>query len=168
MPNRIADARQFAVAAHGSQTYGFEPYSVHLDAVAASASPFGEDAQVCAYLNDVVEDTNVSIDSIRDRFGEQMAQYVSLLTDESGVNRKERKARTNAKLKAVPAELNLALIVKAADRLSNLQASAKSADQSKLEMYRKEHAAFSDAVYRAGLCDALWQAMDRILAPATK
>ena len=164
MADRVAEARQFAIAAHGDQTYGSEPYSVHLDAVAAIVSPYGEDAQVCAYLHDVVEDTDIPIDRIRREFGDQIAKYVSLLTDEPGVNRKERKARTNAKLKAVPTELNSALIVKAADRLANLQASVRSADQSKLQMYHKEHSAFADAVYRAGLCDALWQEMDRILA----
>lgn len=164
MSDRVADARQFAIAAHGSQTYGSEPYSVHLDAVARIASAYGEDAQVCAYLHDVVEDTDTPLDSIRDRFGELMAKYVALLTDKAGVNRKERKARTNAKLKAVPAELSLALVVKASDRLANLRASAASEDDSKLQMYRQEHPAFTDAVHREGLCDSLWHEMNYLLS----
>lgn len=160
----VADARQFAVAAHGNQTYGTELYVVHLDAVAHIVSAFGSDAQVCAYLHDVVEDTEVPLDAIRDRFGEQMAVYVLLLTDEAGANRKERKARTNAKMKATPPELNIALVVKAADRLANLRASVVSSNYSKLQMYRNEHQAFIEAVYRAGLCDSFWKEMDLILS----
>ena len=123
MQDRVTLARDFAIAAHGDQKYGLDPYSVHLDAVAALASTFGEDAQVIGYLHDVVEDTPVKIDVVREQFGDKIAACVSLLTDEPGVNRKERKARTNAKLQAVSTELNLALVVKAADRLANLRCS---------------------------------------------
>lgn len=161
---RIVAAREFAVAAHGDQKYGTEPYSVHLDAVAAIAAPYGDEAKVCAYLHDVVEDTDVPLEAIRERFGDLIAKCVDLLTDEPGLNRKERKARTNAKLKAVPEELQAALLVKCADRLANLRASAASSDPGKLAMYRKEHPAFRDAAFRPGLCDELWHEMDEILA----
>ena len=163
MTDRVPLARDFAIAAHGDQRYGVNPYSVHLDAVTEIVSPYGEDAQVIAYLHDVVEDTPVKIDVIREQFGDKIAACVSLLTDEPGVNRKERKARTNAKLQAVSTEMNLALVVKAADRLANLRASAESSDASKLQMYRREHAPFREAVFRPGLCDELWNEMDRLV-----
>ncbi len=57
----------------------------------------------------------------------------------------------------------MALEVKAADRLANLRMSAGSGSDSKLDMYRREHTAFRQAAYRPGLCDELWQEMDRIL-----
>lgn len=107
MTDRVPLARDFSIAAHGDQRYGVNPYSVHLDAVTEIVSPYGEDAQVIAYLHDVVEDTPVKIDVIREQFGDKIAACVSLLTDEPGVNRKERKARTNAKLQAVSTEMNL-------------------------------------------------------------
>jgi (p)ppGpp synthase/HD superfamily hydrolase len=144
MQDRVTLARDFAIAAHGDQRYGTDPYSFHLDAVAALVSMYGEDAQVVAYLHDVVEDTPVKIELIREKFGDMIAACVSLLTDEPRINRKERKARTNAKLQTVSTNLSLVLIVKAADRLANLRAAANSSDASKLQMYGREHAPFRD------------------------
>jgi guanosine-3',5'-bis(diphosphate) 3'-pyrophosphohydrolase len=164
----LTDARAFAIAAHGDQTYGNQPYSFHLDAVVELLAPFGKVAQIVGYLHDVVEDTAVSIQTVREMFGDRVADCVALVTDETGANRKERKTRTNAKLVGVSGEKELALVVKAADRLANLQMSARGGPGSKLDMYRREHLAFRQAVFRPGLCDELWQEMDRILGASGK
>ena len=42
---------------HGDQRYGSRPYHAHLDALAELVKEHGEEAQVLAYLHDVVEDT---------------------------------------------------------------------------------------------------------------
>jgi (p)ppGpp synthase/HD superfamily hydrolase len=160
----IREAREFALKAHGNQKYGEQPYSVHLESVAELLVPFGEEAQMLGYLHDVVEDTKTRIEEIEQRFGQQIARCVELLTDEPGKNRRERRARTNAKLSQVGKEDELALIVKAADRLANLRASVICSDQSKLQMYRKEHPAFKQAVFRKDLCDDLWQEMSIIVS----
>lgn len=89
---------------------------------------------------------------------------MQLVTDEPGPNRQERKARTNAKLSRVSDDLHLALIVKAADRLANLRVSARGGSDSKLDMYRGEHAAFRAAAFRPGLCDEFWAGMEQILS----
>lgn len=163
MLKALTHARSFAIAAHGDQMYGDQPYVFHLDAVVGLLAPFGDQAQVAGYLHDVVEDTDVPLQKVREEFGDRIADCVALVTDEKGVNRKERKARTNAKLSAVTSDKEMALIVKAADRLANLQMSVRGGTGSKLEMYRSEHSAFRLAAYRPGLCDELWQEMDRIL-----
>jgi guanosine-3',5'-bis(diphosphate) 3'-pyrophosphohydrolase len=93
-------ARIFAIAAHAEQKYGHHPYSFHLDAVAALASPYGEEAVVVAYLHDTAEDTQITIAEVESKFGSKVAACVSLLTDEPGANRKERKAKAYAKLVA--------------------------------------------------------------------
>jgi (p)ppGpp synthase/HD superfamily hydrolase len=162
-PEAVTSARAFALAAHADQRYGGQPYSYHLDAVATLLAPFGETAQVVGYLHDVVEDTPVTVEEVRSAFGEFVARCVLLLTDEPGANRRERKAKTNAKLAKVTGGEELALIVKAADRLANVRESAKGGNGSKLEMYRKEHAAFRQAAYRPGLCDTLWQEIEALL-----
>ncbi|AWM36060.1 Bifunctional (p)ppGpp synthase/hydrolase RelA [Gemmata obscuriglobus] len=164
MVEAVGRARAFAVVAHGEQRYGDQPYSVHLDAVAELLAPFGDVAQVIGYLHDVVEDTDVPLDTVRQGFGDRVAACVSLVTDEPGANRRERKAKTNAKLSTVSGEESLALVVKAADRLANLRASASNDSGSKLGMYRREHPAFRESAYRPGLCDSLWREMDRILS----
>jgi (p)ppGpp synthase/HD superfamily hydrolase len=159
----VSQARAFALAAHADQRYGEHPYAYHLDAVAALLAPYGAEAQVIGYLHDVVEDTSVPTNEIRSQFGDLAASCVALVTDVPGANREERKVLTNSKLAAVTGSQELALIVKAADRLANLQMSASSESGSKLEMYRLEHEAFRRAAYRPGLCEGLWQEMNLIL-----
>ena len=161
----VARARAFAIAAHGDQRYGEQPYVVHLGAVAELAGPYGNAARAVAYLHDVVEDTGVTPDEVRRSFGDRVADCVAVVTDPPGDSRAGRKATSHAKLAAASGALELALIVKAADRLANLRASAAGGrGSSKLEMYRREHPAFRAAAHRPGLCDPLWAEMDRILA----
>lgn len=160
----IAAARAFALRAHGDQRYGDHPYVTHLDEVAAILEPYGIEAQVAGYLHDTVEDTDATVEEVADRFGSHMGEVVGLLTDEEGANRKERKAKTCAKLAAVGPHLSLALIAKAGDRLGNVRACVRNANAGLLAMYRDEHAAFRQAAYRPGLCDELWAELDRLLA----
>jgi (p)ppGpp synthase/HD superfamily hydrolase len=164
MTDLVNKARELAVRAHGDQKYGEQPYVVHLQAVAEILVPFGETARAIAYLHDVVEDTAVSTADVEDEFGHFVAECVGVLTDEPGVNRKERKARTYAKLAEVGPRLHLALVVKAADRLANIQACIADKRDSLLSTYRREHSAFRSAAYRPGLCDGLWREMELALA----
>jgi (p)ppGpp synthase/HD superfamily hydrolase len=157
-------ARSFAVAAHGEQKYGDHPYSYHLDAVAAIASPYGEEAAVVAFLHDTVEDTSATLGEIEGQFGSAIAACVALLTDEPGATRKERKATTYAKLARVSGPTELALLVKAADRLANVRACVQDRKANLWELYRSEHEVFKQAAYRANLCDPLWAELDQLLA----
>jgi hypothetical protein len=62
----IQRAREFALQAHGNQRYGSHPYSYHLDAVADLLAPFGDEAQIAAYLHDTGEHTkSLSAKSLR-------------------------------------------------------------------------------------------------------
>lgn len=164
MPSTRELARAFAVAAHGDQKYGDHPYAYHLDAVAGIAEPYGEDAVTVAYLHDIVEDTPVAVADVESRFGPHVAACVALLTDEPGDNRKERKARTYAKLAQISGLRELALIVKAADRLANVGACVQDRNQRLYRVYQGEQPVFRQAAYRPGLCDALWQELDDLLA----
>lgn len=166
MNEKVAKARQMAVAAHGEQKYGTHPYAVHLDEVARICKPFGEDAQIVAYLHDTLEDTALTMPDIEAVFGTFTACCVALLTDPPAPNRKERKARSYAKLGSISESVpeSLALIVKAADRLANVRASFVSRNLGLLDMYRKEHEAFRIAVHRPGLNDDLVLVVDHLLA----
>ncbi|RQP25373.1 HD domain-containing protein [Piscinibacter terrae] len=160
-------ARSLAVRAHGDQKYGEHPYVVHLDDVAALAQPYGEVAVAVAYLHDVVEDTTVGLAEVEDQFGKAVAACVALLTDEPGANRKERKTKTCAKLAQVRADNEVALVVKAADRLANVRACVTDGKKGLLSVYQGEHAAFRLAAFRPGLCDALWIELDSLLKDGT-
>jgi len=157
-------ARSFAIEAHGDQRYGEKPYVVHLDAVAALASPYGDDAAAIAYLHDTGEDTATTLDEIEREFGPRIAACVALVTDEPGSNRKERKAKTYAKLAGVSGRNEVALVVKAADRLANVRACVHDRNRGLWEMYRREHRVFRESVYRSSLCEPLWAELDVLLA----
>lgn len=156
-------AREFAVAAHGEQRYGTQPYAYHLDEVVALLTPYGEQAMLVGYLHDVVEDTHVTLDEVATEFGPFVAQCVAILSDEPGENRQQRKAKTYQKMAAVQGETTLALIVKTADRLANVTACIETNNQRLLALYQKEQPAFYQAAYRAGLCDDLWQQLEKQL-----
>ncbi|MDH6169095.1 (p)ppGpp synthase/HD superfamily hydrolase [Variovorax boronicumulans] len=157
-------ARNYAIAMHGDQKYGPHPYVHHLDAVVALLQPYGEKARVVGYLHDVVEDTDATVPDVQARFGDLVARCVSLLTDAPGANRKERKARTYAAMALVTGDEELALVVKAADRLANVRACVADGHRQLWDTYRGEHPTFRAAAFRAGQCDPLWAELDLLLS----
>lgn len=158
----ISKAREFAKSAHGEQKYGEFPYSVHLDEVASIAKPYGTNAEIVAYLHDVVEDTNITTQEVEDVFGSLVARCVLILSDEPGDTRKIRKAATYKKMASVSGDENLALLVKAADRLANMRACVRANDEDFLNMYKSENVVFKKAAYREKLCDGIWAEIDAI------
>lgn len=157
-----AEARDFAVRAHGDQKYGRHPYWVHLDSVAKIALKYGDTAEIIAYLHDVVEDTHVQLSEIEAKFGKLVSDAVGILTDEPGKDRKERKAKTYAKMARVSGDTEIALIVKAADRLANIRTCVAEGNKELLAMYKAEHAIFKEAVYRPNACNEIWLELENI------
>ncbi|MGE5298524.1 MAG: HD domain-containing protein [Acidobacteriota bacterium] len=98
----LDQARSFAIEHHGDQKYGNNlPYRWHLEKVAALAERLGypQAIQVAAWLHDTVEDTGVTIDEIRQLFGDKVAEIVAAVTysendKQQGVD-KIQKAREN-------------------------------------------------------------------------
>lgn len=175
----LISARDFAVKHHGKQKYGVHPYVVHLDEVAElaldAALGLGRDkVVVCsilavAYVHDLLEDTNVHEQTISNKFGPPVATCAELLSDPPGKNRRERKAALHLRLSELDVSTfvgTAVLIVKACDRLANLRRSVglngEPGNPSLLAMYREEAPAFRTAAHRPGLCDVVWQEIDRI------
>lgn len=121
----VERARLFATAAHAAvaqlRKYTNEPYIVHPAEVVSivRSVPHTEEMLAAAWLHDVVEDTGVTLEVIREEFGEAVAGLVGWLTDvsrpEQG-NRATRKAIDRAHTAMAPAE---AQTVKLADLISN-------------------------------------------------
>lgn len=159
----IEKAKKFAVEAHGEQKYGNKPYVVHLEAVVNNLKNHGENAQIIGYLHDVVEDTEITYEEVKNSFGEFVADCVEIVTDEPGNSRKERKKKTYEKMAKVSGELELALTVKAADRLANIHACIKGGNTDLMEMYKGEHLTFQTSVYRKNLCEDIWRRIGEAL-----
>jgi len=127
----IVRARVFATAAHAAvgqvRKYTGEPYIVHPAEVAKIVTDAGgTEAMICAaWLHDTVEDTGVTIETIRAEFGAEVAELVGWLTDVSRPehgNRAHRKALDRAHSAAAPAE---AQTVKLADLIANTRSIMK-------------------------------------------
>lgn len=89
----IIKAYKMAEAAHQGQTrVSGEPYITHCVAVAEILSDMHVPPQViaAALLHDTVEDTNVTLDEIRQQFGEQVASLVDGVTKLTNLPRVSR------------------------------------------------------------------------------
>jgi (p)ppGpp synthase/HD superfamily hydrolase len=119
----VLDACAFATRMHAGQQrkYTGEPYVLHCLEVARIVAEAGGSVTMiaAALLHDVVEDTEASIEDVRSRFGEDIAQGVAWLTDVSRPgdgNRAVRKALDRDHLAQAPADMKT---VKLADVISN-------------------------------------------------
>ena len=93
----VKEASYLAISAHGTQTYDGYPYYYHLEQVVDVLKEYGytEDKFIIAgYLHDAVEDTDVSYNDVKNKFGHEIAEMVYCVTDEMGRNRKEKKEKT--------------------------------------------------------------------------
>ena len=80
----VAAARLIAKLAHrGQKDKAGMDYFSHPEAVAAMLDTPEE--KVVGYLHDTVEDTDVTIEEIRDIFGDRIADAVALMTHADGV-----------------------------------------------------------------------------------
>ena len=123
---RIRAAFELACEAHAEQKRkSGEPYIIHPIAVAtivAEELKLGANPVIAAFLHDVVEDTDYTIDDIRQRFGDDVAFLVSVVTKKSTGNYEISKQVDNYKqmLNSIHYDIR-ALLVKLADRLHNMR-----------------------------------------------
>lgn len=123
---RICAAFELAKTAHAEQKRkSGEPYIFHPIAVAnivAEELMLGANPVIAAFLHDVVEDTDYTMDDIRQRFGDDVAFLVSVLTKKSTAHYEISKQVDNYKqmLDSIRYDIR-ALLVKLADRLHNMR-----------------------------------------------
>ncbi|ELR98001.1 bifunctional (p)ppGpp synthetase/guanosine-3',5'-bis(diphosphate) 3'-pyrophosphohydrolase [Gloeocapsa sp. PCC 73106] len=123
----ICQAYEFAYELHKQQTRkSGEPYIVHPVAVAGLLRDLGGDSAMIAagFLHDVVEDTEVSLEEIESRFGEQVRQLVEGVTKLSKFefsSKTERQAENFRRMFLAMAKDIRVIVVKLADRLHNMR-----------------------------------------------
>ena len=123
---RIRAAFELAREAHAEQKRkSGEPYIIHPIAVAtivAEELKLGANPVIAAFLHDVVEDTDYTMDDIRQRFGDDVAFLVSVVTKKSTGHYEISKQVDNYKqmLNSIHYDIR-ALLVKLADRLHNMR-----------------------------------------------
>jgi guanosine-3',5'-bis(diphosphate) 3'-pyrophosphohydrolase len=163
MSNQLKAARDFALEKHGLQKDGDQSYIDHLDKVVKILEPYADETKVIAYLQGLIENTDTTLDEITAKFGSHIANCVVLLTDMTGKNKQETQLLTYKRMKAIDDQRIVALIVKAADRLANLQACLKLKKREKMQMYKEEHRLFKKSIFRGSLCDDIWIQIQNII-----
>lgn len=119
----LDEAVAFAARWHGDQTRpAGEPYLEHLlEATREAVGITDVDVLRAAVLHDVVEDTACTLGEVREHFGDRVATLVDWVTKPprpEGWSREEARAAYLDRLRSAPDD---AIMVKLADRLSNVQ-----------------------------------------------
>lgn len=164
MARLVIKARELAREAHKDQRYdGLSYFDGHLQSVVCEMEviihnspelyPSESTLLAAAWLHDVLEDTATTYEQLLQVVGFDVANIVQAVTDEPGVNRKERKAKTLPKIKAYG---KLAVAVKLADRLANVKG-ATLRRKDFLAMYHKEQPEFEAALRTPGELDNAWK-----------
>lgn len=123
----LQDSYNFAHAAHaGQDRESGEPYFIHPLAVAEILSEMRADSASlsAALLHDCVEDTSVSLDTIREEFGEEVASLVEGLTKTEGIqfaSKEEYQAENLRKVLLATTKDIRVILIKLSDRLHNMR-----------------------------------------------
>lgn len=123
----VENAFDFAVEIHRDQfRQSGEPYVTHPIAVAKILIEIKTDylAVAASLLHDVIEDGGVSVDELRERFGDQIAVLVDGVTKISGLKLKtweERQSETLRKMLLSMLKDLRVILIKLADRLHNMR-----------------------------------------------
>lgn len=124
---KIITAYQFAAKAHeGQMRSSGKPYITHPLAVAYTLLELGMDTDtICAaLLHDVVEDTEITLEDVKKRFGQDVALLVDGVTKLGKVSvytKEEQQAENIRKMLLAMSQDIRVMIIKLADRLHNMR-----------------------------------------------
>ncbi len=154
---RIADAYQLAREAHMEQRRkSGEPYIMHPVAVAkivAEELRLGANPIIAAFLHDVVEDTPYTIEDIRERFGDDVAFLVDVVTKK----KKKSTAAHSSQIDNYKQMLNSlhydirALLIKLSDRLHNMRTLSSMRPDKQMKIAGETDYFYAPLAHRLGL-----------------
>ncbi|MCL4393849.1 MAG: bifunctional (p)ppGpp synthetase/guanosine-3',5'-bis(diphosphate) 3'-pyrophosphohydrolase [Chloroflexi bacterium] len=154
--DRIGRAYELACTAHGAQMRSTgDPYISHCLAVATILAGLflDEDSIIAALLHDVPEDTDVTLDNIRQEFGEEVALRVDGVTKLSQLRfgMEETEAESLRKMFIAMAEEVRVVLIKLADRLHNMRTLYALAPDKQVKIARETMEIFAPLANRLGI-----------------
>ncbi len=155
--DKINDAYDLANRAHqGQKRLSGEPYISHPIAVACILIDLGMDTDsLCAaLLHDVVEDTEITSDSIRRRFGKDVALLVEGVTKLGKVplsTKEEQQTENIRKMLLAMSEDIRVIIIKLADRLHNMRTADGWKPDKQLEKSLETMEIYAPLAHRLGI-----------------
>jgi len=153
----IEDAYNYANEAHNGQLRkSGEPYIIHPISVAKILIGFGMDRQsvVAALLHDVVEDTPITSEEVRRRFGADVQYLVEGVTKLGKVplqNKEEQQAENLRKLLLAMSEDIRVIIIKLADRLHNMRTLKYVSEQKRRDTAKETIEIYAPIAHRLGI-----------------
>jgi guanosine-3',5'-bis(diphosphate) 3'-pyrophosphohydrolase len=167
---RVEDAFVFACEHHAAQRRkSGEDFIVHPVGVARICAGMRLDTETlcAALLHDTVEDTSASIEEVRERFGEEIAQIVDGVTKLTGItfqSRDEAQAENYRKMMVAMASDVRVILIKLADRLHNMRTIDAMPKQKQLEKSRETLEIYAPIAHRLGIHAIKWELEDLAFA----
>ncbi len=162
----VTRAFRFAAAAHeGQRRRSGEPFITHPVGVATICAELRLDEQTiaAALLHDVVEDTEIDHEAVRDEFGEEIASLVDGVTKLTRVQfqtREQAEAENYRKMVVAMAEDVRVILVKLADRLHNLRTIEYLGKQKQVQKSKEALEVYAPLAHRLGIHALKWELED--------
>ena len=179
----LRHAVSFASRAHaGQRRISGEPYVQHTLAVARTLADLGLDHETlaAAILHDVVEDTGVGLEDLKQEFGPRIAELVDGVTkmkviqefqsQQEGSRHEHAQAESLRKMLLAMAEDVRVVLIKLADRLHNMRTLDVLPEDRQKRIARETMDIFAPLANRLGIWQMKWELEDlafRYLEPAT-
>ncbi|WP_054958132.1 RelA/SpoT family protein [Paenibacillus dakarensis] len=163
---RIQEAYEFAEQAHHGQVRkSGEPYILHPLAVADIVVNMQMDTEsiIAALLHDVVEDTTVSLEQIRAKFGDTCAMLVDGLTKLERIkfgSKEEQQNENYRKMFIAMARDIRVIVIKLADRLHNMRTLKYQSEESQRRISHETLEIFCPIAHRLGISAIKWEMED--------
>ena len=156
--NLLHEAYNFAAYAHKDQLRkSGEPYISHPVAVArivAEELELGANPVMAAFQHDVVEDCPYSIDEIRERFGDDVAFLVGVVTKQKKAQYDQSKQVDNFRQMLSSVQFDVrAILVKLADRLHNMRTLSSMRPDKQMKIASETDYFYAPLANRLGLYD---------------
>ncbi len=168
-PDLLWRAYELVERAHAGQMRATgEPYITHVVSVASILADLCLEPEtiVAALLHDVVEDTDTTLDELKEQFGEEIATLVEGVTKLTKITRKGiqiSRAENMRKLFLAMAEDIRVVLIKLADRLHNMQTLYALPPEKQHRIAQETLEIYAPLANRLGIWQIKWQLEDLAL-----